>query len=112
MQPKSVKIGPQTFKVEFRATANDGMLNDGNYGYTLDQGNLIVISTDISISKQQVTLMHEVLHASRMIFEGTSKPKKKANYEEWEHHFISIFENSSLMFIQDNPEVIEWLQKR
>jgi Mlc titration factor MtfA (ptsG expression regulator) len=104
-----VKIGPQTFKIEFRSEKSDGMLHDGNYGYTLDQGNLIVVSSDISLSKQQVTLMHEILHASRMIFEGTSIPRRKAEYDEWEHHFISIFESSFLMFIKDNPDIIEWL---
>lgn len=104
-----VRIGPQTFKIEFRKTNNDGLLNENNYGYTLDQGNLIVVSSDISISKQKVTLVHEILHAARMIFEGTSAPKKKADYEEWEHHFVSIFENTFLIVLQDNPELIEWL---
>jgi hypothetical protein len=105
----SVKIGPQTFTVDFRKTHVDGLLNENNYGYTLDQGNLIVISADISESKQKVTLVHEMLHASRMIFEGTSVPKKKADYDEWEHHFVSIFENAFLLIIQDNPELVAWL---
>ncbi len=107
----SVKIGPQVFGVEFRNTREDGMLNDNSYGYTLDQGNLIVVSADISLSKQQVTLVHEILHAARMILEGTSKPKKKAEYEEWEHHFISIYENAFIMIMQDNPELVKWLLK-
>ncbi len=104
-----VKIGSQVFTIEFRKTNSDGLLNENNYGYTLDQGNLIVISSDISVSKQKVTLVHEMLHAARMIFEGTSIPKKKADYEDWEHHFVSIFENALLVILQDNPEVIEWL---
>ena len=79
----SVKIGPQVFEVEFRSTREDGMLNDNSYGYTLDQGNLIVVASDISLSKQQVTLVHEILHSARMILEGASKPKKKAEYEDW-----------------------------
>lgn len=106
-----VKIGPQEFTIEFRQTREDGMLNDNSYGYTLDQGNLIVIASDISKSKQRVTLVHEVLHAARMIFEGSSRPKKKADYDEWEHHFISIFENGFLLLIQDNPELIKWLSE-
>ena len=110
MRPTKVKIGPETFKIDFRYENNDGMLNDGNYGYTLDQGNLIVVSLNIDISKQRVTLMHEMLHACRMVLEGSSKPKKKADYEEWEHHFISIFENGCMMLIRENPEVMAWLQ--
>lgn len=107
----SVRIGPQVFDVEFRNTREDGMLNDNSYGYTLDQGNLIVVAADISLSKQQVTLVHEILHSARMILEGTSKPKKKAEYEEWEHHFISIYENAFIMIMQDNPELVKWLLK-
>ena len=107
----SVKIGSQTFFIEFRSTREDGMLNDNTYGYTLDQGNLIVVASDISESKQKVTLMHEILHSARMIFEGTSRPKKKADYEDWEHHFISVYENALVMLLQDNPELIKWLVK-
>lgn len=107
----SVKIGPQMFAIEFRSTREDGMLNDNSYGYTLDQGNLIVVASDVSDSKQKVTLMHEILHSARMIFEGTSRPKKKADYEEWEHHFISIYENAFVMVLQDNPDLIKWLVK-
>lgn len=107
----SIKIGPQIFEVEFRSTREDGMLNDNSYGYTLDQGNLIVVASDISLSKQQVTLVHEILHSARMILEGASKPKKKAEYEEWEHHFIGIYENAFIMIMQDNPDLVKWLMK-
>lgn len=110
MKNTTIKIGPEIYKVEFRETKNDGMLNENNYGYTLDQGNLIVIASDLSESKKKVTLMHEVLHAARMIYEGTSSPKKKDDYEVWEHHFISIYEKAMLVIIRDNPEIIAWLQ--
>ena len=102
----TVKIGPQVFKVEFRNTRTDGMLNDNTYGYTLDQGNLIVIASDVSKSKQQVTLVHEMLHAARMIFEGATTPNKKADHEQWEHHFIGRFENAFLLILRDNPELV------
>jgi len=108
MTPSRVKIGPQVFDIEFRNPQKDGMLNDGNIGYTLDAGNLIVISNDLSLSKQQVTLLHEILHAMRMIFEN-GMPKKGAKYDEWEHYFIGVYENSILMLMRDNPELMEWL---
>jgi hypothetical protein len=110
MKNTKVKIGPETFKIEFRATRDDGLLNDSNYGYTLDQSNLIVVASDISESKQKVTALHEILHAARMIYEGTSSPKKKDDYDTWEHHFISIYEKAMLVVIRDNPELISWLQ--
>lgn len=106
--PASVRIGPQVFEIQFRSNATDGMLNDGSYGYTLDQGNLIVISKDVSLSKQKVTLMHEILHAIRMVFEGVSPPKKNSEYEEWEHYFIGIYENAILMIMNDNEDLMEW----
>ena len=105
-----VKIGPENFRVEFRNPKNDGLLNENNYGYTLDQGNLIVVADDISDSKKKVTVVHELLHAARMVYEGTSSPKKKADYEVWEHHFISIYEKAVLVIIRDNPELVSWLQ--
>lgn len=106
-----IKVGPEYFVAEFRDPASDGMLNDGNYGYTLDLGNLIVVSSTISKSKQRVTLMHEILHAARMILEGPTLPKSKAKYEDWEHHFIGIYENAFIMLLQDNPELVEWLRE-
>lgn len=109
MKPSKVRIGPQVFDIEFRDPKSDGMLNDGNIGYTLDQGNLIVVSSEISLSKQKVTLMHEILHAMRMIFEN-GMPGKKADYEEWEHYFIGVYENSLLMMIRDNLELMDWFK--
>jgi hypothetical protein len=108
--PTSVQIGPQTFKIEFRSPEKDGMLNDGTQGYTLDAGNLIVVSNGISVDKQQITLMHEILHAMRMVFEN-GLPEKKASMEKWEHFFIGVYENALLMFFRDNPELVEWLQQ-
>jgi hypothetical protein len=52
--------------------------------------------------------MHEILHAMRMIFEN-GMPKKKADFDEWEHFFIGVYENSFLMLMRDNPELMEWL---
>jgi hypothetical protein len=108
-KPTSVQIGPQTFRIEFRSTNEDGMLNDGSQGYTLDQSNLIVISAEIAYGKQKVTLMHEILHAARMVFEN-GLPEKDSDYEKWEHYFIGIYENAMLMIIKDNPKLIEWFK--
>lgn len=105
--PSVVKIGPQTFDIEYRTSKDDGMLNDGAHGYTLDEGNLIVVSADVPLSKQKVILMHEILHAMRMVFDN-NPPKKESEYEDWEHYFIGIFENSILMFMDDNPTLVEW----
>jgi|688.fasta_scaffold1251107_1 hypothetical protein len=112
MLPSRVKIGPQTYKIEFRDPAKDGMLNDGSHGYTLDMGNLIVVSKTIDLSKQRITLLHEILHACKFVFEGYSGGKKEiTDQEELEHYYIAIYENALIMVLQDNPDLIEWLSE-
>jgi len=107
--PKKVIIGAQVFEIVQRSSKEDGMLNDGNYGYTLDVPNVIVIDADLHETKKRVVLIHELLHASRMVFEPSIKPTEKDDYEAWEHHFINIFENSIVMILKDNPKLVEWL---
>ena len=109
MLPKSIKIGPQVFEVIERSHAEDGMLNDGSYGYTLDTKNVIVIDSEIHETKKRVTLFHEVMHAARMVNEPPTKPKKNAEFEEWEHYFIGVWENSLLLVLKDNPQLVEYL---
>ena len=107
--PSQIKIGTQVFKVVSRSNKEDGMLNDGNFGYTLDSASLIVVDASISPSKQRVTFVHEMLHAINMTLGGGTRPSKDAEFEEWEHHFIGIYEESLLMVLRDNPEVAAYL---
>jgi len=106
---KSVKIGPQIFNIVERSNNEDGTLNDGAYGYTLESGNLIVISSEIGNGKQKVTLLHEILHAIRMNAEGMLKPGKEDDFEAWEHYFIGLYESNLLAVLKDNPKLVEWL---
>jgi hypothetical protein len=109
--PKRVKIGAQVFRIEERDSKKDGTLNDNSYGYTLDQGNLIVIDANIAFTKKQQTLLHEIIHAIGMVYgSGQKEPSSKDNYDVWEHHFIGIWEAPMLSFIKDNPTVIAWMQ--
>lgn len=113
MTPKSVKIGAQVFSIEERSPQTDGMLNDGSYGYTLDGQNLIVIDSTIHESKKKVTLLHEILHAARMVWETPSnRPSKSASAEDWEHYYIGLWETSLLLILQDNPKLVQWLVKQ
>lgn len=109
--PAKVRVGAQVFKIEERTVKQDGTLNDNAYGYTLDQGNLIVIDASIAFTKKQQTLLHEIIHAIGMVYgSGQREPTPKDNYEIWEHHFIGIWESPMLSFIKDNPEVVAWMQ--
>ncbi len=107
--PTEIKIGTQIYKVVLRDSKEDGMLNDGSYGYTMDAASLIVIDASISKTKQRVTFVHEMLHAIQMSFGGASKPSKDADFEEWEHYFIGTYEEGLLIVLKDNPEVAKYL---
>jgi IrrE N-terminal-like domain len=106
---KSIKIGPQTFDIVVRDPKQDGMLNDGAYGYTLDGSNVIVLNASNSNGKQQITLLHEILHAVRMNYEGMPKPSKEDDFEAWEHYFIAMYETGLLGVLKDNPKLVETL---
>jgi len=108
---KSIKVGPQRFDVVERNQNEDGMLNDGAYGYTLDASNKIVLASGMGNGKQQITLLHEVLHAVRMNFDGMPRPSKDDDFETWEHYFIAMYETGLLAVLKDNPKLVEWLIK-
>lgn len=107
--PTKVKIGMQIFDIIERSAKQDGMLHDGSYGYTLDSKNMIVLDKDMHPSKKRVTLFHEVMHAVRMVYENTTKPSSKATFEEWEHHFIGVWENSLLIVLRENEDLLDYL---
>lgn len=112
MMPKTFKVGAQVFQIVERAAKDDAMLNEGNYAYTVDEMNMIVIDKDLHETKKQVTIFHEIFHAARMCFESPIKPRKGAEYGEWEHYFIGIWETSMLLVLQDNPQLVDWLTGR
>jgi hypothetical protein len=107
--PNEIKVGTQIYQVILRTPKEDGMLNDGNFGYTLDSGLVIVIDATISPTKQRVTLLHELMHAIQMTFGSPTKPSKDADFEEWEHYFIGTYEESMLIVLQDNPSLLKYL---
>jgi Zn-dependent peptidase ImmA (M78 family) len=107
--PKSVKIGTQVFDIVLRDRKSDGMLNDATFGYTLDIENLIVIDSTLKLSKQRITLLHEILHAIHAVFDTSVKPTKKDDFDVWEHYFIGVYEEALLLVLRDNPELIKYL---
>lgn len=107
--PKSVIIGTQVFDIVIRDRKDDGMLNDGTFGYTLSTENLIVLDSSLKLSKQRITLLHEVLHALHSVFDTSIKPTKKDDFETWEHYFIGVYEEGLLLVLRSNPELIKYL---
>ena len=107
--PTTVKIGSQTFTIVERSRGKDSSLSDESVGYTIDRDNVIVLDESLPLSKKRVTLLHEVLHAIRMVYDTSVTPKKADAFDTWEHYFIGLFEEGVLAFMQDNPEVVAYL---
>jgi hypothetical protein len=107
--PSSVRVGTQLFTIVEHTRKEDSLLNEGNYAYTQDQFNRIVIDKELSKSKKQTTVMHELFHACWMVFDTSVKPKPEDPFETWEHYFIGIYESSLLLLLKANPELSAWL---
>jgi len=109
--PDVVKIGFQQYRIVQLSTQEDPLLADSSHGYTQDSRNIIVIDRDLPETKKRVTVFHELFHACRFIFKNDPTPKKM-DYEEWEHHFINLWQDSMLMVLKDNPELTQWLLEK
>jgi hypothetical protein len=107
--PKKARIGTHVFSIVERTKDTDGMLNDDTCGYTLEQQNLIVIDASMPLSKKKLTLFHELLHATRMVFDSSYQPGKNDSFDVWEHYFIGIWEEALLLLFRDNPTLMKWL---
>jgi hypothetical protein len=113
--PKKIKIGAQDWVLMERTPSEDGMLNDGTYGYTLQTSNVIVIDKTCPPSRKRQTLFHELFHAVRY---SSGNSGIKPNLEDvlphdviitWEHYFIGIYEDAMLAVLRDNPTLAAYL---
>jgi hypothetical protein len=113
--PKTIKIGAQDWALLERTSAEDGMLNDGTFGYTLQTSNLIVVDKNCPPSRKRQTVFHELFHAVRF---SSGNSGIKPNLEDvlpsdviitWEHYFIGIYEDALLAVLRDNPKLAEYL---
>lgn len=113
--PTKIKIGSQDWHVEERTKNDDGMLNDGSYGYTIQEGNIIVIDKAATPSRKRQTLFHELFHAIRF---SSGSSGIKPNTEDvlpneiiatWEHYFIAMYEDGMLLVLRENPQLTQYL---
>ena len=110
--PKKIKIGPQSWTVVERLRDADGMLDEGSYGYTLPNSNIIVLDVSLPMSKKRAVMIHELMHAIRLQYDPAPKPGKEAEVDEWEHFFIGVWDNGLLGVLRDNPRLVEWLVEK
>ena len=109
MIPHIIKIGTQEWYIVEHTSKEDGMLYEDNYGYTLERRNMIVLDTDASDSRKRQVLMHEIMHAIRFTFFTGNKMPSKLSFEDTEHYFIGMYEETLLMVLRDNPELLKYL---
>ena len=109
MIPKTIKVGTQVWTIVEHTSKEDGMLYEDNYGYTLERRNMIVLDKDASDTRKKQVLMHEILHAIRFTFFTGNKMNSKLSFEDTEHYFIGMYEETLLMVLKDNPELLEYL---
>lgn len=107
--PTTIKIGTQDWTIVEHTSKQDGMLYEDNYGYTLERMNMVVLDKEASHSRKRQVLMHEILHAIRFTFFTGSKMPPKLNFEDTEHYFIGMYEETLLMVFKDNPQLVEYL---
>lgn len=107
--PVTIKVGTQDWTIVEHTSKEDGMLYEDNYGYTLERRNMIVIDKDASDSRKKQVLVHEILHAIRFTFFTGNKMAPKLSFEDTEHYFIGMYEETLLMVLQDNPPLVEYL---
>lgn len=106
--PKTVKVGSQTYKIIERLQNVDATLG-GAYAYTLVDENLIVMRQDLHIERKRSILIHELLHALIFTFSRSDRVERNDNYDDWEHHFITMIQEPLTMLLRDNPDLVDFL---
>ena len=113
--PTRIKIGAQDWTVIERSAADDGLISDDSYGYTLNKTNVIVLDKNCPPSRKRQTLFHELFHAIRFS-NGSSgiKPDMDSIQQDeiiptWEHYFIAMYEDTMLSVLRENPKLTEYL---
>lgn len=116
VRPKSVRIGPHVYKILYSQKSWRkylGKTAEKQYaGKTHTLRNRIFINAfSMSLSQQQETLLHEILHAVLAVTGWTDDeygwPTESRDLIE--EHLIRQVAPIFLQILQDNPDLVEWL---
>lgn len=110
--PKRIKIGPTWWTVTFEenlSTMRDGE-SRGLFGKMLDRECELVFNPDQGFGQARDTVLHEVLHAIRT---NTVMDRMDAvsGFSDLDEAICLSYTPYLLMVIQDNPGLVDWLQK-
>jgi Zn-dependent peptidase ImmA (M78 family) len=114
--PKFILIGQREYKVIISNEDKDATLH-ASHAYTMVNHDTIVVNDNLSAAHLRSTLLHEILHAIRMVtgntFSEVPEKDKEEDYDEyygrWEHHFIYLFSEPLVQVIRNNPDLLSFL---
>lgn len=109
--PSAIRIGSQTYDIYERSVNSDAALSD-SHAYTYNNGNFIVLNSDLHIQQKRRYLMHEILHAVIHVFgqnDKASKDEKTDTEENMDHFYIYLLQEPLVMLLRDNPSLVEFL---
>jgi len=99
--PGGVKVGP----IDYKILKSDGMRDGTTFdGLQIYEEAKILLRNCLDGDIERVTLIHEILHA---IFDNASLSNTGKN-----HHLIGLLATALYSLIQDNPDLIKYLQKK
>ncbi len=103
--PKTVKIGPTTYKVkvvkDLRNTKDEQLF--GSYNPAIGE---IKIDSETPENRWRKVLLHEVLHGI-----WCAQSMYKGEYAKHEEEIVSLLTPMLLSFLQDNKELVKELSK-
>jgi len=101
---KNLKIGAIQVRVEEDHDLYD-VTNDGQHrqlwGVFIEQQGLIVLASEASQSRKQVTLVHEALHGIL----------NNANVADQDEEQITLLAPGIVALLRDNPKLVKYLLK-
>lgn len=106
--PREVLIGSQTYKIIERTESQDGMLAEA-YAYTLIESNLVVMRQNLPVERKRSILIHELMHAIIFTFGRSDRVEKNENFDDWEHHFVTLIQEPMVLLMRDNPDLVEFM---
>ena len=103
--PKTVKIGPITYKVKTKKDLRNG--DDKQlYGQYVANNGCIYLDEDIPDNRARSVLLHEIFHG---MWAGQSL--YKTEYAKHEEEIVSLMATMMMQFLQDNKELVKELSK-
>lgn len=104
--PSSIKVGPYTYHVYY--TSKKALESLGGLACT-QIGDREIWLNPHRISNLQDDLLHELMHAARDLGTGGERFAGTMNSED---NAIFSMSTGLLVIMQDNPELVVWLQKK